>query len=143
MSDPVELPLYWPDAMLAEIRAHANRLDVSLSWCVQRAWKLGRHEIAALPSQPENADADDGRESVPVWHLLRREITERRARYRGEPVVAGATNKSKQTLFFPPEMAAEIKAESARLDCSASTLVQCAWCAAVGSIEALTPSNRY
>ena len=34
--------LYFPTAMLDEIAAEARRLDRSMSWVVQRAWKLSR-----------------------------------------------------------------------------------------------------
>jgi uncharacterized small protein (TIGR04563 family) len=39
--------------MLAEIRDEAARLDRSLSWVIQRAWKIARLEIKRLPSVEE------------------------------------------------------------------------------------------
>jgi uncharacterized small protein (TIGR04563 family) len=36
--------------MLQEIKDEAARLDRSLSWVVQRAWKLARTEIRKIPS---------------------------------------------------------------------------------------------
>jgi uncharacterized small protein (TIGR04563 family) len=42
--------LYFPEIMLQEIAAEAKRLDRSLSWVVQRAWKGAREEIKNLPS---------------------------------------------------------------------------------------------
>ena len=42
--------------MLEEVAAEARRLDRSLSWMVQRAWKLARPEIAKFQSVN---DADD------------------------------------------------------------------------------------
>jgi uncharacterized small protein (TIGR04563 family) len=36
--------------MLEEIKEEAARLDRSLSWIVQRAWKIARVEIKRLPS---------------------------------------------------------------------------------------------
>ena len=42
--------LYFPEDMLAEIKSEAGRLDRSLSWVVQRAWKIARLEIKKLPS---------------------------------------------------------------------------------------------
>lgn len=42
--------LYFPETMLAEIKEEAARLDRSLSWVVQRAWKLARAEIRKIPS---------------------------------------------------------------------------------------------
>jgi len=42
--------LYFPEAMLEDIKAEAIRLDRSLSWVVQRAWKTARAEIRKIPS---------------------------------------------------------------------------------------------
>jgi uncharacterized small protein (TIGR04563 family) len=42
--------LYFPEEMLQEIKDEAARLDRSLSWVVQRAWKQARLEIKKLPS---------------------------------------------------------------------------------------------
>lgn len=42
--------LYFPDEQLAEIAAEAERLDRSLSWVVQRAWKVAKAEIKKIPS---------------------------------------------------------------------------------------------
>ena len=49
-SDKRKQSLYFPEAMLQEIKDEANRLDRSLSWVVQRAWKLARVEIKKIPS---------------------------------------------------------------------------------------------
>ena len=38
--------VYFPEYLLAEIGAEAVRLDRSLSWMVQHAWKRARAEIA-------------------------------------------------------------------------------------------------
>ena len=47
--------------MLQEIKEEAARLDRSLSWVVQRAWKLARIEIKKLPSVNDvNGDEDEG-----------------------------------------------------------------------------------
>jgi uncharacterized small protein (TIGR04563 family) len=48
--------------MLQEIKEEAARLDRSLSWIVQRAWKLARVEIKKLPSvnDVEGDDDDEG-----------------------------------------------------------------------------------
>jgi uncharacterized small protein (TIGR04563 family) len=37
----------------------AARLDRSLSWVVQRAWKISRHEINKLPSVNDVPDDDN------------------------------------------------------------------------------------
>ena len=42
--------LYFPEEMLFEIQAEAQRQDRSLSWIVQQAWKLSRQEVQAFPS---------------------------------------------------------------------------------------------
>jgi len=42
--------LYFPEAMLQEIKEEAARLDRSLSWVVQRAWKLSKGDIREIPS---------------------------------------------------------------------------------------------
>ena len=42
--------LYFPEDMLQEIASEARRLDRSLSWVVNRAWKGARAEIKKLPS---------------------------------------------------------------------------------------------
>ncbi len=42
--------LYFPTDMLHELRGQAARLDRSLSWLLQQAWKLGRSELHRVPS---------------------------------------------------------------------------------------------
>jgi uncharacterized small protein (TIGR04563 family) len=42
--------LYFPQTMLVEIKEQAVRLDRSLSWVVQRAWKVSKLEIRKMPS---------------------------------------------------------------------------------------------
>lgn len=49
-SDKRKQSLYFPETMLAEIKDEAARLDRSLSWVVQRAWKLARADIRKIPS---------------------------------------------------------------------------------------------
>lgn len=49
-NDKRKQSLYFPAEMLEEIKSEAARLDRSLSWVVQRAWKLARLEIKKLPS---------------------------------------------------------------------------------------------
>ncbi len=48
--------LYFPEEMLNEIRTEAERLERSLSWCLQRAWKLARKELAKYPGTSEPVD---------------------------------------------------------------------------------------
>ncbi len=61
-SDKRKQSLYFPEIMLQEIKDEAARLDRSLSWVVQRAWKLARTEIRKIPSV-NDIDEDDGGES--------------------------------------------------------------------------------
>jgi len=56
-SDKRKQSLYFPESMLDEIHQEAARLERSLSWIVQRAWKTARPEIRKLPS---SRGADDG-----------------------------------------------------------------------------------
>ena len=62
-TDKRKQSLYFPESMLQEIKEEAARLDRSLSWIVQRAWKLARLEIKKLPSvnDVEGGDEDDDR----------------------------------------------------------------------------------
>lgn len=60
-TDKRKQSLYFPEAMLQEIKEEAARLDRSLSWVVQRAWKSSRLEIKKLPSvnEPDGTEDDD------------------------------------------------------------------------------------
>ena len=55
-SDKRKQSLYFPEDMLKEIQEEATRQDRSLSWIVQKAWKVARREIIRLPG----ADGDRG-----------------------------------------------------------------------------------
>lgn len=60
MSDKRKQSLYFPEDMLHEIKAEANRQDRSLSWIVQRAWLVAKGHITALPSVNDyGADGQD------------------------------------------------------------------------------------
>ncbi|MEI8255755.1 MAG: TIGR04563 family protein [Deltaproteobacteria bacterium] len=61
-SDKRKQSLYFPESMLQEIQQEAARLDRSLSWVMQRAWKIARAEIRKLPSV--NDVPDDGADDV-------------------------------------------------------------------------------
>ena len=62
-TDKRKQSLYFPESMLQEIKEEAARLDRSLSWVVQRAWKLARIEIKKLPSVNDvNEDDEDSGE---------------------------------------------------------------------------------
>ena len=49
-SDKRKQSLYFPEDMLKEIQEEATRQDRSLSWIVQKAWKIARTEIQKYPS---------------------------------------------------------------------------------------------
>jgi uncharacterized small protein (TIGR04563 family) len=49
-TDKRKQSLYFPEEMLGEIAAEAARLDRSLSWVVQQAWRFGIAEIRKIPS---------------------------------------------------------------------------------------------
>ena len=59
--------LYFPEDMLEEIGIEATRLDRSLSWIVQKAWKAARKEIKSmqavsdLPGAGVTTNDDSGR----------------------------------------------------------------------------------
>ena len=61
-TDKRKQSLYFPESMLQEIKEEAARLDRSLSWIVQRAWKIARVEIKKLPSvnDVEGGEDDEG-----------------------------------------------------------------------------------
>ncbi len=50
--------LYFPEEMLSEISSESSRLDRSLSWTVQQAWRLARAELQKLPAAAERPVAD-------------------------------------------------------------------------------------
>ena len=51
LKDHCKQSLYFPVEIVEEINMEAARLDRSLSWIVQQAWKLAKHQIAQLPDQ--------------------------------------------------------------------------------------------
>jgi uncharacterized small protein (TIGR04563 family) len=48
-TDKRKQSLYFPEEMLREIEHEAQRLDRSLSWVVQHAWKVARSQLARIP----------------------------------------------------------------------------------------------
>lgn len=67
-SDKRKQSLYFPEDMLEEIQKEAMRQDRSLSWIVQKAWKIARDQIKKFPSVNDVTDdaADDERELNPT-----------------------------------------------------------------------------
>jgi uncharacterized small protein (TIGR04563 family) len=62
-SDKRKQSLYFPETMLQEIKDEAARLDRSLSWVVQRAWKMARLEIKKIPSVNDISDDEESEAS--------------------------------------------------------------------------------
>ena len=58
-SDKRKQSLYFPETMLDEIQKEAQRLQRSMSWVVQRAWKISRTEIKKLPSVNDVEGGED------------------------------------------------------------------------------------
>ncbi len=58
-SDKRKQSLYFPEEMLNEISREANRQDRSLSWIVQKAWKIAREEISKYPAVNDSFEDDD------------------------------------------------------------------------------------
>jgi uncharacterized small protein (TIGR04563 family) len=56
--------LYFPDDMLREIMKEATRLDRSLSWTVQQAWRVARAELLKFPVAGAPAGAEPDRPPV-------------------------------------------------------------------------------
>ena len=57
-NDARKQSLYFPDEMLGEIQTQAQRLDRSLSWVVQQAWKIAKQELHKIPSPNDMLDDD-------------------------------------------------------------------------------------
>ena len=60
-SDKRKQSLYFPEEMLKEIQEEATRQDRSLSWIVQKAWKISRKEI----HKPANGNLISG---LSLWN---------------------------------------------------------------------------
>ncbi|MEK6607659.1 MAG: TIGR04563 family protein [Myxococcota bacterium] len=60
-SDKRKQSLYFPEEMLKEIQDEAARQDRSLSWIVQKAWKIARKDISKYPSVNEMPGEEDAR----------------------------------------------------------------------------------
>ncbi len=66
-SDKRKQSLYFPADMLKEIQYEAARQDRSLSWIVQKAWKIARDEMRKFPSVNDiyvEGEQDDPRGAV-------------------------------------------------------------------------------
>ena len=49
-TDKRQQSVYIPEAMLSEIKRECEQQERSLSWIMQRAWKIARGEIRKTPS---------------------------------------------------------------------------------------------
>ena len=58
-SDKRKQSLYFPEEMLKEIKHEASRQDRSLSWIVQKAWKIAKDDVAKYPSVNDIAGGED------------------------------------------------------------------------------------
>lgn len=58
-NDKHKQSLYLPGPMSDEIRLEAKRLDRSLSWVIQKAWRLARLEIQKIPSEPTTEEPSE------------------------------------------------------------------------------------
>src|SRR5687767_12121748 len=120
MTFKVQLSVTWTERMLEDVLFQAHRLDRSLSSCVQSAWLAARDDLARIELGSVNL------------------VAEARFKLRFDD-----QTKVKQTLFFPTEMADDIKLEADRLDRSASWLLQRAWCLGAPSLEALPAAASF
>ena len=57
-NDARKQSLYFPEDMLEEIQQQAQRLDRSLSWVVQQAWKISKGQLRTIPSPNDMLDDD-------------------------------------------------------------------------------------
>lgn len=58
MKDYRKRSVYFSENQLKEIVGEAKRLDRTVSWILQRAWKLARKEIRQMPSLDEKTVSD-------------------------------------------------------------------------------------
>jgi uncharacterized small protein (TIGR04563 family) len=58
-TDKRKQSLYFPEEMLKEIKLEATRQDRSLSWIVQKAWKIARSEVQKYPAVNDLEGGDD------------------------------------------------------------------------------------
>jgi uncharacterized small protein (TIGR04563 family) len=116
-SEKNEQRILMPEPMLQEIVRHAQRLDRSLSWCAQRAWRIARADIFKLVGDRKMQQTSGTRYSA-----------------------VDTSRNLKQTLFFPLEMLDEIRTQAKRQDRTISSVMQQAWHLAISEIEK-TPSS--
>jgi uncharacterized small protein (TIGR04563 family) len=65
--------LYFSEEALREITREANRLDRSLSWIVQQAWRLARGEVQAFPAATPRPMPERAAQASSVPNVIRAE----------------------------------------------------------------------
>jgi len=45
--------LYFPEEMLGELQSEAQRLDRSVAWLVERAWKIAKRQVMSLSTEDD------------------------------------------------------------------------------------------
>ncbi len=83
-TDKQKQSLYFPKEMLGEIMHEAIRLDRSLSWMVQQAWRIARGEVSKLPSIDNLATPEPEREERQAAPAERRAPEPRQGPLEGE-----------------------------------------------------------
>lgn len=63
-TDKRKQSLYFPEAMLREIQAEANRQDRSLSWVVQKAWQIAKDEVAQYPAVNDDIEGEEAEDDI-------------------------------------------------------------------------------
>jgi uncharacterized small protein (TIGR04563 family) len=64
-TDKRKQSLYFGDDMLNEIMAEANRLDRSLSWVMQCAWRMASSEVRKFPTVEHSVAASGSGPKTP------------------------------------------------------------------------------
>jgi uncharacterized small protein (TIGR04563 family) len=59
-TDKRKQSLYFPEEMLREMADEAIRQDRSLSWVMQRAWKIARERVTKIPGVRDIPDPGKG-----------------------------------------------------------------------------------
>jgi uncharacterized small protein (TIGR04563 family) len=65
-TDKQKQSLYFSEDMLREIMRESTRLDRSLSWTVQHAWRLARDEVRKFSSVDHRGEAKQEQRATPV-----------------------------------------------------------------------------
>ncbi len=99
-TDKRKQSLYFPDDVLNEIMKEAIRLDRSLSWMVQRAWRIASEEVRKFPSADHRAAAPEAAPRSPGNRLAPDPETEPLPSTAPEPVSAPEPQPGSQVRDF-------------------------------------------